>query len=465
MANQADAEGWTRQVAEFAANTPISWTSGLKDKIYDGITDWLASTLAARQDPMAEQLLRSLGYTVLDASLQPFPCTVIGRSERVSALDAALINGYLAHALDYDDAHEDVRGHPSAVLLSALMAEAEQWASPGLALMEGYLIGMETMCQLGRLLGAAHYEQGWHTTSTAGGISVAVAVGRMRGLTTRQLQHAIGLAATQAGGLRAHFGTPVKPLHAGLAARAGVLAARMAAEGVEGAEEVLQGKQGFLHMYRHGREGEVLDTAGWGKPWRLEAPGLWFKKYPCCSASYHAIDAANTLWEQHRYAPGDIQSVKLIYPPGGDAALVIREPRNGMEGRFSAEYIAALKLTRPELSLQDFEEQPIDEAILQLIGRSHREYRSDIQVSPEAMPKGRFTIVEVTKRDGTTASARCDVPNGSPGKPLTPEEMAYKFRLAAEGTFQDTNEAFQRVRQLDELEQVADLWVGAQRLQ
>lgn len=449
---------WTEQIAYYVTTTSINWDTELRNALYDGVLDWFSSVLSSKEDSTAEQLLLALGYDEQHKGV-PSGCTVFGKSYKANALDAALINGYLAHALDYDDVHEEVRGHPSAVLLAALLAEAEHCSCSGKAFMEGYLIGMEVMCQLGKLIVNKHYELGWHSTSTLGAIAAAVAVGRMKGFTSLQLQHAIGLAATQAGGLRVHFGSSVKPLHAGIAARAGLLAARMAEAGITGAHETLTGKLGFLHMYSNGAvDSASLHIESWGRPWRMIEPGLWYKKYPCCSAAYHAIDAAHALWEKHQYAASEIASVRLLYPPGGDAALVIKQPVNGIEGRFSAEYIVAQKLVQAELSFLDFSEQAIDDEIKQLMSKITREHRIDIVASPEAMPKGRFTIVEVTKTDGSVDQMRCDYPTGSPRKPLSIEDKQYKFSAAIHGLDISWQAVPDRLLQLEQAAQVSELW-------
>ena len=450
--------GWTAAVARFVASSPVEWSDELRSAVYDGVIDWFSSVLTAKDDATAEQLMASMGNEP-PYSLTARECTVIGKPYKAGVLDAALVNGYLAHALDYDDVHEEVRGHPSAVLIAALLAEAEYGSISGKPFKEGYLIGMEVMCQLGRWIGNSHYELGWHSTATLGAIAAAAAVARMRGFTEEQARHAIGLAATQAGGLRLHFGSAVKPLHAGIAARAGVMAARMAYAGIQGSDEVLDGKLGFIDMYSGGSPAFAEpDIEQWGKPWRIVQPGLWFKIYPCCSASYHAIDAAHELWIHNGYTADEIAQVNVIFPPGGDAALVANNPGNGVEGRFSAEYIVALKLTQPMLELGDFDEGAIREDMRQLMQRVRRHYREDIPAAPTAMPKGRFTIVEVVKTDGTVQSSRSDTPTGSPGKPLSEGDKLRKYEAAAKGMASGWKELPRRVRQLEQLKAIADLW-------
>lgn len=423
------------------------------------IDDWYASTVAAHEDQVAEQMTQALGYSEDQLSLQRAGSSVIGKSYRLTALDAALVNGYLAHALDYDDVHEDVRGHPSAVLLAALMAEAEASKCSGLALMEGYLIGLEVMCRLGKLVGSKHYELGWHSTATLGGIAAAVAVARMCRYTLEQTCHAIGMATTQAGGLRLHFGTVIKPMHAGFAARNGLLAARLAHANIAGAEETLTGPIGYLSLVSElGQAQEELDCTAWSTSWSILQPGLWFKKYPCCSASYHALDAAHDIWSKHKLQPGYIKAVTLTYPRGGDTALIHRRPKNGLEGKFSAEYVVALKLTQAELSVEDFAEQPIAAELQSIIERTTRLYSEERTASSKAMPKGRFTEVKVELNSGEILTAYCECPTGSPAKPLTTEDRQYKLEQALRHADAKWKEAYNRLASIEELNNLSVLF-------
>lgn len=464
-------------LATFVVDKAIEWTPQLQQAVQDGITDWFASTLASHNDPTIKQLIFALGYNetgdegILEGSLDDMLAdklletkqilsTVIGKTYQLPALDAALINGYLAHALDYDDVHEDVRGHPSAVLLAALFAEAEHKGCSGEALMEGYLIGMEVMCQLGRLVGKAHYELGWHSTATLGVIAAATGVARMCRYNKAQTIQAISIAATQSSGLRLHFGTTIKPMHAGIAARSGLLAARMAFAGIEGASEVLEGPIGLLSLVT---QGHAIDLTciekDWFKQWSILTPGLWFKKYPCCSAAYHALDAAHEIWLQHKLKAEDISQITLSYPPGGDTALIYKQPKNRTEGKFSAEYITALKLTQDELTLDDFSDKPISEAIQQLMLKTIRVYREDIQPSEHAMPKGRFTQIDVRLHSGMQLTAYCECPTGSPAKPMSRLDRQYKLELATTNVDASWIEIAKRIDQLKQLKQVSQLFV------
>ncbi len=445
-----------------------------------GVLDWLASALAAREDASVERIMSALGInapantlvrddrqvargarggggdlgSLAGAELTGGSSTVLGHSYRLSSLDAALVNGYMSHALDVDDVHESMRGHPSAVLLPALLAEAEARHSSGVDFLAAYIIGVETMCRVGLALGPTHYEAGWHSTATLGVMGAAAACARLMRLSAEKTVNALGLAATQAGGLRVHFGSEVKPLHAGLAARNGLMAARLAESGIMGEQEPLTGALGFLSIFSSGLARPELVLDGWGSPWQIHRPGLWFKQYPFCSAAQHAADAALSIREAHQPIAADIRKVLVTYPPGGDAALVVREPKTGVEGRFSVEYVIAIALLSGELGVETFSDKPIPANVQALAAKVERHYDSRIAPADNAMPKGRFTIVNVELHDGTSYSARVDCPRGAPGRPLLREERLAKYADAIRGL----PDAWAKLpRRIDELELVTDM--------
>jgi 2-methylcitrate dehydratase PrpD len=185
--------------------------------------DWLAVTLAGSGEPVS----RLVAAEVLDQGGAP-QASLIGRPERVAAAHAALANGTAGHALDYDDVAGTFLGHPSAPVLPALLALAERGERSGRDVVAAFVAGFEAESLLGRTIVPGHYERGWHTTATLGTFGAAAACAHLLGLDEVRWAHAFGLAATQAGGLKASFGTMGKPFHAGRAAQAGLLAATLA---------------------------------------------------------------------------------------------------------------------------------------------------------------------------------------------------------------------------------------------
>src|SRR6185295_15005941 len=204
-------------------------------------------------------------------------CTVFGTPVRASMSGAALANGTAAHALDYDDMCFVSLAHPSAPLVPAVLAAAESARLSGRAVLDAYVVGFEIEARLGRLMNPRHYQRGWHCTSTLGTIGAAAAVGRLLGLDAAAAGHALAIAASQASGLKENFGTMVKPLHAGLAARNGVLAALLARGGMVASRQAFEGPQGFLRAFDSGGDGIADAIADLGVRWEIEETGITVK--------------------------------------------------------------------------------------------------------------------------------------------------------------------------------------------
>jgi 2-methylcitrate dehydratase PrpD len=360
----------------------------------DGVLDFLASAVGGLDDGAYIKVLNAL-LPHAGAS----QASVIGQPERVDAQTAALLNGTLGHALDYDDVHAGVRGHPSTVILPALFTAAEENSATAKALLAAYVVGVEAMAKLGRAMGSRHYEMGFHNTATLGPVGAAAALGHLLRLEPDVLANALGIAATQAAGLRLQFATEVKPLHAGLAARAGVLAMQLARAGLQGNAAFLDGKLGFPAVLGLGGAMPERVVAGWGDPWEILNPGLAFKAYPCCGASHLPADAVLDLIARENIRAADVAGAIVTFPPGGDAALVVTEPRNGLDGRFSVEYVLAVALLDGRLGLAPFADRPLRADIAALLPRIRRVVDHGVPSIGEA-PEKRFARVDIHTRDG-----------------------------------------------------------------
>jgi len=331
-----------------------------------GMLDFLAVSFAGCRDPGARRLRKALGArSQLEAS-------VIGGAHAVDLPDAALCNGYAAHALDYDDQHGPARGHPSTVLLPALLAVCEAHRCDVSRLLEAYVVGVEVMARLGLALGARHYEQGFHQTATIGAIAAAASCAYLLQMDASTIENALGFAVAQASGLRFQFASDGKPLQAGLAARAGVLAIRLAGAGIRGASACLDGDAGFFNAYGGDTSEPELSVQSWGDPWQIARPGLLFKAYPCCVAAHYAAEASLRLREEQGWPADRISTVRVSFPVNGDLALKVRSPRTGLEGRFSVEYVVALALIEGKLGVDAFADVPIRADISALAARVTR---------------------------------------------------------------------------------------------
>src|SRR6266850_3973686 len=227
-----------RLLGEFVASSMPP--AAARTRAARAVLDTIGVTLAGASEPAARIVQAVVSAEGGDA------CRILGTRARASASNAALANGTAAHALDYDDMCFVSLAHPSAPLVAAALAAAESTGACGRALLEAYVVGFELEGRLGRAMNPRHYQRGWHCTSTLGTIGAAAAAARLLGLGPDAAGHALSIAASEASGLKENFGTMVKPLHAGLAARNGVLAALLAKAGMTASAAAIDGPQGFL---------------------------------------------------------------------------------------------------------------------------------------------------------------------------------------------------------------------------
>lgn len=323
----------------------------------------------------------------------------------------ALLLGYAGHALDFDDFHADFRGHPSTVILPALMAWIYQAESVDLnRFLDAYILGVEVAGRLGLAVTQQHYTLGYHNTASLGTLAAAAALARLTEATEAQTAVLLGIAATQASGLRAQFGSAVKPLHAGLAAERAVSATQLALAEFDGqASTVLEA---FIASSSQGQQQPERLITHWGNPWRISSPGLEFKPFATCSGTHSAAEAAHAIREQG-LANGEslesflrkIERIDVAFPPGGDIAASVRVPKNGIEARFSLEYVIAAMLIYNELRMTDFAEGDVNADVLALAAKVHR--CPDETAPPDALNPGlRFHDIAVQRSDGKTLRCR-----------------------------------------------------------
>lgn len=433
------AAGITRRLAVVITQASPSGDASAIAAARRGILDFLAAAFAGASDGGYRKLLK------VSAHDSRGEASVIGSAACVSARQAALLNGYAGHALDYDDVHSSVRGHPATVLLPALFALAQTRGSSALDLLDAYVVGVETMARLGLALGSRHYEQGFHNTATLGTLGAAAAASYLLKLDAAAVENALGLAATQSAGLRLQFGSEAKPLHAGLAARAGLFAAELAAAGLQGSPEALDGPVGFFAVFSGGAAQPERVLEAWGAPWQIAVPGLYFKPWACCTATHYAVHAALTLRDTYRLAPDDIGDVTVTFPPGGDTPLSRDLPSTGLEARFSVAYAVAAALTDGSPGIATFADVPVRDDLIALARRVVSRH-DETAARASTDPATRFSTVEIVLRNGTVLSHKTD-------RLYSAEDLHAKF---ADATGQDERLAFIPAH-IDTMRSTADL--------
>jgi 2-methylcitrate dehydratase PrpD len=299
--------------------------------------DWFAVARAGAQEPVA-RIIRGL---VADEAGKP-AASVIGLSAKVPARAAALANGAISHALDYDDTHFAHIGHPSVAILPAALAVGEELGASGAAVLDAFLVGAEASIRIGVVVGRPHYDRGFHQTATAGAFGATVAAARVMGLTRDQTRQALSLVATRASGLKSQFGSMGKPYNAGVAASNGVEAAALARRGFVSADDGVGGAQGFVDAH--------VDYAFEEAAWSAPPPATFLfedvkhKLHACCHGLHAAIEALREMKARRPIEPDEVAAVRIRVNPRWLAVCDIKRPRTGLEAKFSYAMTTAMTL-------------------------------------------------------------------------------------------------------------------------
>jgi 2-methylcitrate dehydratase PrpD len=287
-----------------------------------------------------DELVRLLLDEMSEAGGAP-QASIIGHDIRLPALSAALVNGAAAHALDYDDVNMAMPGHPSVAILPALLALAELRRSSGREMVTAFVAGYETACRIGAALQPGHYNLGFHSTGTIGSFGAAAACARLLHLDADATATALGIAGTQAAGLKSQFGTMCKPFHAGKAAQNGLLAARLAARGFSSRADIVECVQGFA--LTHGPD--FAPDAALAEPTSgLHLFANLFKYHAACYLTHAPVECARRLREEHRLQPADIASIRLRLDASCERVCNIPAPIDGLQSKFSLRQTVAMAL-------------------------------------------------------------------------------------------------------------------------
>lgn len=412
------------------------------------IIDTYASAMAGRFEPAVTKLHAVLGG---NPALAPWATTASG----LASHDVARINGTAGHALDFDDAASSNRGHPSTVILPAVLASCggqETFADVAKA----YAVGHETWVLLAEALpGYDHYAKGWHATSSIGTLGAAAAVARLKGFDAEQAQMTLGIAASMAAGSRQNFGTMTKPFHAGMAASNGVLAANLAAQGYTADSTQLEGEFGYLALFGVANipQPPVRLPAGTAL---LNRVGVNIKRYPCCYFTHRAIDGILDL-RADGLTPDDVETIEVIAQPRGLAALLYSRPQTGLEGKFSMEYTVAAGLVGGLPTLADFQDEATQRPeITALLPRIHPREEPVPPIGPEVYDTN-YAVLKVTTTDGRVLDHRVDMARGDARKPLSEEDLLTKAQSCLEaGNIVDVDAIVQELRSIDPTTSVAE---------
>jgi 2-methylcitrate dehydratase PrpD len=375
--------------------------------------NWLGCALGGCRDEPVEYL-----WAALHEFAGPPRATLLGRGAKTDALTAAMINAISANVLDFDDTHLATVVHPTAVVASALMALAEYHPISGAEFLHALALGIECACRVGNAVGIAHYEQGGYITSTCGIFGAAAASGKALGLNAQRMTWALGIAATQASGLRMMLGSMTKSYNLGNAARGGLNAALLAARGFTSSEGALEAPRGFLKVVK-GDDNSDAVTRELGEQWEILA--LAYKPYPCGVVIHPVIDACLDLRAQHAIDAAAVSRVEVNVNPLAIKLCGNPAPRDGLESKLSIAHSVAVALSDGAAGVAQYREARVtDVAVIAL--------RAKVVVNADAAIGTEQARVRVALSNGAAHELFVEHARGSSARPLSDAELEAKFR-------------------------------------
>tara|TARA_R110002073_G_scaffold127014_1_gene272186 strand:+ start:424 stop:1803 length:1380 start_codon:yes stop_codon:yes gene_type:complete len=416
------------------------------------LMDMVGVALAGKSEPLSEMLLAQIE----DEGGAPH-ASLIGVGEKTSAGQAALYNGSAAHALDYDDVLGIFTGHPTVAVMPAVLALAERHGKTGKDVITAFVAGVEVLARIGGMMSKGHYARGWHSTGTIGSIGAAAGCANLLGLDAEATNRAMGIAATQAAGLKSNFGTMSKPLHAGKAAQNGLLAASLAARGFTARENTLDIHQGFGDTMA---EGELnIDRALERIGELFHTQDTLFKYHPACYGVHAPTEAALRLRLQDGFDPTLVEKIEISVPQNAIGMCDIAEPKTGLEAKFSLAHNVALGLLdKADGSLGLYQDETFE-----VEGAADLRKKAVVHGKPDFASF--YSEVVVHQKDGKVLRQEFDI--GKPMRDLSEQEakLAKKFRALATPLVgaEQTESMVAAIAGLESQVGVSD-WLGAARV-
>ena len=412
--------GATHDIAEFAVQTHYTdLPSAVVHEAKRDIINVLAVSLYSARDPSL-QLLISL---FKEEGGNP-RATIWGAGFKTTLANAALANGYTAHIEDYDDTHFPTVVHPTAPTLPAAYALAEQRGASGRDLITAVALGVEACCRVCLSVYPWHYDAGWHITGTMGVFGAAIAAAKVLGLDAGQTVAALGIAGTQAAGVREAFGTMTKPMHPGRAAQAGLNGALLAQKGFTAATEILEGRRGVMTVMSSSHDLSRL-TADLGTRWEIFNNGL--KPYSCGVVSHPAIDAAIALGRRPGFDAHAVEAIEAVVHPLVPELMGRMEPDVGLAGKFSCAHTISVGLVDGAAYPAQFTDARVKDPLLAAL---RRKVKFTIDHS-----KGEDQVtLRLTMKDGSVLEHTVEHATGSPENPMTDDRLNDKFLTLATPT-------------------------------
>ena len=442
--------GLTRNLAEFVASLQFGRipAEGLATA-KRGFIDCVGVMFAGREEPVVRVLRESFSFPSVGEA------KILFDKGQTTSPEAALINATAGHALDYDDVAID--GHPSVVLVPAILAEGERLRASGAQLISAYVAGYEVWGELASRDEDKYHAKGWHPSGVFGAIAAAAAGARLAKLDAGRTAHAIAAAASMSAGLTANFGSMMKPLQVARAAQGGLIAARLAAQGFTASPDAIEHRGGFLNAFSPAGRVRTDGTLG---EWHILKNGLNIKRYPVCYALHRSIDGLLSLNSRNKIKHESVKEIELSIGRLQAGMLRHSRPQNALDAKFSAEFAAASAVVAGRVGLAELSDGFVRSAPVQALFPK-------VKISPVDDPDpddplfSRSDRVRVTLADGTVlAGDPVSHARGHAHNPLGMDELRLKFNDCVAGALPAARRdaLFERLADLEELPSVAALY-------
>ncbi len=383
------------------------------------IADYYAVTYAAR-DTKDAKIIIDYANKMNNAE----DCSIIGFNEKYSASCASLINGMVAHALDYDDVGLTALNHPTVVNAPVAFALAEKLGKTGKDILYAFTIGVEIQHKIALALMPVLTDQGWHTTSAFGTIGAATVAAIMYDMNEEQFINTLGVAVSLASGVRGNFGSFTKPFHAGMAAQNGIMAAELVLSGLTASENIFECNDGFAKAFTSTEINE--DDIKLGEPWDAQFNGFQFKKYPVCSSSHCALDAMKSLYEKHNFKHEEIESIVAGVSSFAFKNLLFDNPTTPQEAKFSMPYALACVAVCGNITLDNFTLEAVKNVDVKACMPKVKMLLDDMYKDAGTLIN-EPAIVTVTLKDGRKFEERVEYALGTIKNPLSKDQLKVKF--------------------------------------
>lgn len=418
-----------------------------------GFTDCIGVMLAGAGEDVVDRLRRHVVEQGGHGRAR-----MAGGAQRVSVVQAALVNATAAHALDYDDFA--FSNHPSAVLVPAILAVADASGASGARMAAGYVAGYEVWADLFLREKGLYYDRGWHPTAVLGPVGAAAAAAVVMGLDETSARHALALAASDSGGVFGNFGTMAKPWHGGRAAAAGVNAASLAACGLAASDTALEGPHGLMRALSPHGEVDLESEPSLGSTWRSAGMRLNIKKYPTVGASQRGIDAVLAMVRASPVDPAQVRSIDAHISARHAAVMPYHLPQDALQAKFSLEFALACTLVHRAVGFSQLVDGVVRAPLIQQLMEKVVIHTTE-DFEPGWRDAAPFDVFHFRLHDGSTVSTpRVRRATGHADTPLTTGELWGKFAGCTEhaGVPQATaRRLFDALQRVDQLAGAADI--------